>query len=60
MHGSNFKSLWIFFALNYLIDLDILDINLNFLVSYSCLLNHCVVKVVVAIIVYKRPMFINP
>ena len=47
-------------VLNYLIDLDILDINLNFLVSYSCLLNHCVVKVVVAIIVYKRPMFINP
>ena len=24
MNGSNFKSLWIFFALNYLIDLDIL------------------------------------
>ena len=72
-------------VLNYLIDLDILDINLNFLVSYSCLLNHCVVKVVVVvstieekktqgiliklldpcwisltIIVYKRPMFINP
>jgi len=35
-------------------------INLNFLVSSFCLLNHCVVKVVVAIIVYKRPMFINP
>jgi len=72
-------------VLNYLIDLDILDINLKFLVSYSCLLNHCVVKVVVVvstieekktqgiliklldpcwisltIIVYKRPMFINP